>query len=74
MEIWIVALAVATVVSNALWLFFWNRERWRRKELEQRNPMYRECLALVTDLNRLAGGVVEIRRVDPSSVFLYSPQ
>lgn len=70
----LVVLGTILAVSNVMWAFFWNRERWRRKELERPNPNYAQVMAVVHDLNRLSGGLVEIRRVDPSSVFLYSPK
>lgn len=45
----------------------------RARDLSQNSKSYRELSKVIRDLNQLGGGMVEIRRVDPSSVFLYQP-
>ena len=67
-----IILSVVCVLGAALNVFLGIRVYKQAEMLEKirrARPNIDEMVAVMMDLNRLAGGIIEIRRIDPSSVF-----
>jgi len=67
-----IILSVVCVLGAALNVFLGIRVYKQAEMLEKirrARPNIDEMVAVMMDLNRLAGGMIEIRRIDPSSVF-----
>ena len=67
-----IILSVVCVLGAALNVFLGIRVYKQAEMLEKirrARPNIDEMVAVMMDLNRLAGGMMEIRRIDPSSVF-----
>jgi len=67
-----IILSMVCVLGAALNVFLGIRVYKQAEMLEKirrARPNIDEMVAVMMDLNRLAGGMIEIRRIDPSSVF-----
>jgi len=64
-------LAIFVAVASVVLLIV---ERRKTRRIREQNRNIRELSMVIRDLNRVGGGMLEIRRVEPGSVFLYSPE